>query len=247
MERLNKFLARKGIASRRKCDVLIQAGKVKVEGKVVTDPAIKVPENAKIEVEGFSFLPEEKVVYIMFYKPRGYLTTLWDPYDRPTIMKFFTQVPYRIFPVGRLDADSEGLLLLTNDGEINYVLTHPRFQVEKKYLVYVNGKVEEEALHFLSRGVVIKGVSYRILWGRVREHHPTYTVTEVTLCEGKKHEIRILFDYLGHPVLRLIRVSAGPIHLDLKLLPGSWRYFEEEEIEILREYVKGRKLCLKKE
>lgn len=247
MERLNKFLARKGIASRRKCDVLIQAGKVKVEGKVVTDPATKVPENAKIEVEGFSFLPEEKIVYIMFYKPRGYLTTLWDPHGRPTIMRFFTHVPYRIFPVGRLDVDSEGLLLLTNDGETNYILTHPRFQAEKKYVVYVSGKIEKEALRFLSRGVIIKNVPYRILWGAVREYYPTYTVTEISLCEGKKHEIRILFDYLGHPVLRLIRISTGPIHLDPKLLPGSWRYLGEEEIMTLRDYARRRKLCLAKE
>ncbi len=177
----------------------------------------------------------------MFYKPRGYLTTVSDPHGRPTIMEFFQEVPCRIFPVGRLDYESEGLLLLTNDGEISYVLTHPRFQVEKKYLVYGSGRIEEEALRFLERGTVIKGVPYRILSGIIREYHPEYTIVEVVLCEGKKHEIRIMFDYLGHPVLRLIRMSMGPIELDDKLLPGSWRYLERNEVTLLKNYVKEKR------
>ncbi|MEN3185563.1 MAG: pseudouridine synthase [Atribacterota bacterium] len=241
MERLNKFLARKGIASRRKCDELIKEGKVKVAGKVVTNPATKVNEDAQIEVEGYSLSQEEKSIYIMFYKPRGYLTTVWDPHGRSTVMDFFKGIPNRIFPVGRLDYDSEGLLFLTNDGEVNYVLTHPRFQVEKRYLVYAIGKVKEEALRFMERGVVVKGVSYRIVSGVIRACHPEYTVVEIILAEGKKHEIRILFDYLGHPVLRLIRISMGPIMLDNTLLPGKWRYFWKDEVVRLKEYVKEKK------
>jgi len=241
MERLNKLLAKRGVASRRKCDELIKAGKVKVAGQVVTNPATRVSQDTLIEVEGRPLLQEEKTTYIMFYKPRGYLTTVSDPHGRPTIMSFFREVPYRIFPVGRLDYESEGLLLLTNDGEISYVLTHPRFQVEKKYLVYGSGRIEEEALRFLERGAVIKGVSYRILSGTIREYHAEYTIAEVVLCEGKKHEIRIMFDYLGHPVLRLIRMSMGPIELDDKLLPGSWRYLKKNEVTRLKNYVKEKR------
>lgn len=241
MERLNKFLARRGIASRRKCDDLIKEGKVKVAGKVVTNPATRISEDAQVEVEGYPLPREEQSVYIMFYKPRGYLTTVWDPHGRSTIMEFFKGIPHRIFPVGRLDYESEGLLFLTNDGEISYVLTHPRFQVEKRYLVYAAGRVEEEALRFMERGAVIKGVSYRIISGVVRVSHPEYTVVEVILTEGKKHEIRILFDYLGHPVLRLIRISMGPIILDDALLPGQWRYFREDEVVRLKAYVREKK------
>jgi len=242
MERLNKLLARRGVASRRKCDALIQEGKVKVAGEVITNPATRVREDAIIEVEGRLLLRDEIPVYIMFYKPRGYLTTVHDPHGRPTVMEFFKKMPYRVFPVGRLDYESEGLLILTNDGEVSYVLMHPRFQVEKKYLVYGAGKIEEEALQFLQRGAVIKGVPYRIVSATIRERNTEYTVVEVVLCEGKKHEIRIMFDYLGHPVLRLIRMSMGPINLDTSLLPGNWRYLKSDEVRILKEYVKERKI-----
>lgn len=240
MERLNKFLARKGVASRRKCDELIKAGKVKVEGKVVTNPALRVGDGVLVEVDGF-ILREEQPTYIMLYKPRGYLTTVSDPYGRPTVMEFLRKLPTRVFPVGRLDGESEGLLILTNQGEVSYVLTHPRFQVEKRYLVYGAGKVEEEALRFLERGIMVKGIPYRILSGTIRGYEPDYTIMELVLGEGKKREIRIMFDYLGHPVLRLIRTSMGPIVLDSKLLPGHWRHFTKEEVRLLEKYVKEKK------
>ncbi len=241
MERLNKLLAQCGIASRRKCDQLIKEGKVRVNGEIITNPASKFPENVTIEVAGVPFLAKEEFIYLMFYKPRGCLTTLHDPYGRKTIMAFLQGIPHRFFPVGRLDYESEGLLLLTNDGEMSHTLTHPRFQVEKEYLIFAAGKVSEEALRCLERGIMVKGVAYGIRAGKIREYRENDTVLEVTLCEGKKHEIRIMFDFLNHPVLRLIRTAMGPIHLDERLLPGRWRYLTEKELVLLRKYTKERR------
>ncbi|MEN3202673.1 MAG: pseudouridine synthase [Atribacterota bacterium] len=240
MERLNKFLARAGIASRRKCDQLIAEGRVTVNGVVVTNPATRVSENDIVLVDNVPVCLEHRTVYVMLHKPPGYLTTLSDPYGRKTIAELIRDIPYRVFPVGRLDRDSEGLLLLTNDGFLTYVFTHPRFGVEKQYLVYVQGKVQEEDLVRLQKGFLRGGETYRIASGEVLDTFGNTSLVSVTLTEGKKHEVRILFDSLGLPVVRLIRVSMGPIVLDSELPPGKWRYLRKDEEERLLEYLARR-------
>lgn len=240
MERLNKFLARAGVASRRKCDRLIAEGRVTVNGIVVTNPATRVSENDLVLVDNVPVRPVERHVYVELHKPRGYLTTLKDPYGRKTIAELLQNIPYRVFPVGRLDRDSEGLLLLTNDGFLTYVFTHPRFGVEKRYLVHVQGEVQAEDLEKLKAGIPRGEECYRIVSGRVLEREGGTSLVEVVLTEGKKHEVRILFDALGFPVIRLIRVGMGPLTLDPELPPGKWRYLRKDEEEKLRAYLAER-------
>lgn len=240
MERLNKFLARAGIASRRKCDQLVAEGRVTVNGVVVTNPATRVSQTDWVMVDNIPVYSVERPVYIEFYKPPGYLTTLKDPYGRRTIAELIEDIPYRVFPVGRLDRDSEGLLLLTNDGFLTHVFTHPRFGVEKRYIVHVEGHVTEGDLMRLREGIARQEVLYRIESGQVLSITGKMSVVEVTLTEGKKHEVRILFDSLGFPVVRLVRVSMGPIVLDPGLPPGKWRYLHQEEEKRLQSYLAER-------
>ncbi|HOQ67253.1 MAG TPA: pseudouridine synthase [Candidatus Atribacteria bacterium] len=236
MERLNKFLAQAGVASRRKCDQLIKEGKVTVDGRVVTSPGEKVRGEEIIKVENKIVEKKEELVYVELYKPRGYITTVCDPRGRPTVMELVPEITTRVFPVGRLDSESEGLLFLTNDGALSYFLTHPRFEVEKKYLVYVSGEINERELSVLKRGIIVKEIPYRIRQGKIRDVYSNCSIVEVVLIEGKKHEIRIMFDYLGYPVLRLIRVGMGPLSLDENLLPGEWRYLSSKEVQLLQKY-----------
>lgn len=236
MERLNKFLAQAGIASRRKCDLLIKEGKVTVNGQLITNPGEKVKGEEIIKVEGKIVKKKGELVYIQLYKPRDYLTTLSDPRGRQTVAELLSGVATRVFPVGRLDSESEGLLIFTNDGALSYFLTHPRFEVEKKYLVYVEGELREGELSVLKKGFVVKNIFYHIRQGEIKEVSTNCSIVEVILTEGKKHEIRIMFDYLGHPVLRLIRISMGPLLLDKNLLPGKWRYLSDKEIQLLQKY-----------
>lgn len=235
-ERLNKFLAKAGVAARRKCDRLIQEGRVMVNGEVVLSPGYRVTERDQVTVDGKPVeFTGEQFVYFQLYKPRGYLTTLFDPLGRKTVAELVRNIPVRVFPVGRLDQDSEGLLLFTNDGQLAYVLAHPRFEVEKEYLVYVAGEVTLQELDTLKRGIEFNEKSYRIREGSVIKKNTSLSLVRVTLTEGKKHEVKILFEEIGHPVLRLIRVRMGPVILDSGLLPGKWRYLNAHEVKALQD------------
>ncbi|HSV31680.1 MAG TPA: pseudouridine synthase [Atribacteraceae bacterium] len=228
-ERLNKFLARLGVASRRGCEEIIRAGRVAISGKPAIDPGRLVLTGESVTLDGKPLIRQERTVYIKFYKPRDVLTTVRDPFGRKTVMSFFSEVPDRIYPVGRLDQDSEGLLLLTNDGALTYRLTHPRFEIPKKYRVFVSGTIELEELDFLKSGIEKNGTTYRIASGEIKGYTRDCSIVDLILFEGKKHEIRILFDSLKHPVLRLIRLAMGPFILDQNILPGQWKYFTQEE------------------
>ncbi len=239
--RINKYLALAGVGSRRLCDRLVQDGRVRKNGHPVASPAESVTDDDVVEVDGKRVSRYKEKIYIMFYKPRGALTTARDPQGRPTVMSYLKDLPFRLFPVGRLDADSEGFLLCTNDGEAAYVLTHPRFEVEKRYRVCASGQLTRHHLERMRGGIVFKGATYRILSGSVIASHSHLTIAEVILTEGKKHEIRILFDSMDCPVLRLIRLSMGPLCLDDRLLPGSSRHLTRQEVHVLHEYIKEKK------
>ncbi len=231
--RLAKFLARAGVTSRRKAEDLIRAGRVRVNGQVVTELGFKVdPERDRVEVDQRRVrLPSR--VYYRFYKPRGYLTSLKDPHGRPTIATFLKALPAGVFPVGRLDRDSEGLLLLTNDGDLAQRLLHPRYQLLRVYRVWLSKPPREDLLRrFQKEGLEIEG--RRVypeeikFWGR-RGREWVY---QVKLREGRKREVRRIFAAAGSRVKRLVRIQFGPLRLgDLK--PGEIRPLKPKELEEL--------------
>ncbi|MDI6690073.1 MAG: pseudouridine synthase [Actinomycetota bacterium] len=236
LERLHKVMAQAGVASRRKCEHLILEGRVKVNGQVVQTLGAKVdPSEDKIEVNGKALQFTAERLYILLNKPAGYLTTMMDPFNRPTIVDLIEEET-RVFPVGRLDRESEGLLLLTNDGELAYRLTHPRYKVEKTYLVEVRGHPEETILRMLRRGVVLEDGLTASAKVDVLERGRESTVVEITIWEGRKRQVRRMFEKVGHPVIRLRRISLGPIELGY-LPPGRYRFLHPSEIKALRKTI----------
>ncbi len=238
-ETLQKLIARAGVTSRRKAEELIRAGRVKIDGQVVCELGLKVdPEKSDIRVDDQP-LRLEPPVYLLLHKPAGYLTALSDPHGRRTIKDLIKEVPYRVFPVGRLDNATEGLLILTNDGELAHRLLHPRYGVEKVYHAQVKGHPRPEKIKWLiEEGVIVEGQRVRPRsikqLGRTRRT----TMFEVVVTEGRKREIRRLFAAIGHPVRYLKRVRFGPLTLgDLPI--GGWRYLSPEEVQALKKIIKG--------
>ncbi|NPB09947.1 MAG: rRNA pseudouridine synthase [Thermodesulfobacteria bacterium] len=236
--RLNKYLAEAGVASRRKADELIRAGRVTVDGAVVKEVGQKVdPERQEIAVDGKPVRPAPKVYYL-FYKPAGYLTALSDPHGRPTIASFLKRLPYRVFPVGRLDADTEGLLLLTNDGELANRLLHPRYGIKRLYEATVKGHPSPAAIkRLLEEGIEVEGRRVYPKAIRLKGKGPHTSTYEVVVGEGRKREVRKLFASIGHPVLKLKRLAFGPLALR-GLRPGEIRPLSPKELRTLRKVLK---------
>ena len=240
-QRLQKIIAAAGIASRRKAEELISSGRVQVNGQAVTELGSKADaERDHIRVDGKLLKKPQQYRYFMLNKPKGVVTTVSDPEGRPTVMKFFARAGARVFPVGRLDYQSEGLLLMTNDGDLANVLTSAASQVEKTYLVKVSGKPREEALEQLRHGVMIERGRRGEREGRVMTQparislirdtdNPWY---EVVLTEGKNREIRKMFEEVGHFVEKVRRVGFGPLVLDVP--PGETRELNEDEVTQLK-------------
>ncbi|MBX6378762.1 MAG: rRNA pseudouridine synthase, partial [Clostridia bacterium] len=232
-ERLQRFLARCGAASRRRAEELIVAGRVSVNGRVVRELGTKVdPQRDDVRLDGRRLRPEPPV-YLLLHKPRGVLTTLRDPQGRPTVAELVRDVGARVFPVGRLDWDSSGLLLMTNDGELAARLMHPRYGVTKVYRVTVTGLVADADLERLRRGVRLQEGTVRPVAVRVLGRRGGETLLEVTLREGRYREVRRLLAALGYEVRELVRVQEGPIRLG-ELTPGSVRPLTDGEIRRLR-------------
>jgi len=235
--RLNKFLAQCGVASRREADRLIGHGKVKVNGRVVDQMGVRIDESRdRVEVNGRPIQPERRSVFVMLNKPAGFLVTMNDPLGRPTVRKLLPGLPRGVVPVGRLDFDSEGLLLLTNDGELAFRLTHPRYEVPKTYLVRVDGEVSPETLARLQRGISLekkKAVPDKVV---LLEASRGKSQLRLELHEGRKREVRRMFEAVGHRVNRLRRVEfAG---LTIKNLPvGEWRALLAREVSALKKAV----------
>lgn len=244
--RLQKVLAAAGVASRRTAEEMILAGRVSVNGRVVTTLGTKVdPGRDRVAVDGKALpLQGEPLRYIIFHKPYGCLSTFTDPEGRPTLARYI-QVPERVYSVGRLDFNSEGLLLLTNDGALTHRLTHPRYEHPKEYLVQVEGIPTEEALSALRQGVWVKGrltapAEVEMLPGYpeglvarpVRPGVPT-TWLRIIIHEGRKRQIRHMTAAVGYPTLRLVRIGLGPLRLG-DLPPGQWRDLTPEEVAALK-------------
>ena len=240
-QRLQKIVAAAGIASRRKAEELITSGRVQVNGQTVTALGSKAdPERDHVRVDGKLLKKPQQFRYFMLNKPKGVVTTVSDPEGRPTVMKFFARAGARVFPVGRLDYQSEGLLLMTNDGELANVLTSAASQVEKTYLVKVSGKPTEGELEQLRRGVMIERGRRGEREGRVMTQPAKISLVrdtdnpwyEVVLTEGKNREIRKMFEEVGHFVEKVRRVGFGPLVLDVP--PGETRELSEDEVTQLK-------------
>jgi 23S rRNA pseudouridine2605 synthase len=232
MERLNKFLAHAGVGSRRHCEELISAGRVSVDGKTVRELGTKVDPGQKVTVDGQP-IHAERCVYWLVNKPRGYLCTNHDPAGRPLAIDLVPHVSQRVYTVGRLDEDSEGLLLLTNDGDLANRLMHPRFGVEKTYLVQVAGHPTKEDMLQLLKGVYLSEGHVRARKVKRMKTQGESTWLRIVLSEGKNREIRRMLARLGHKVMRLKRIAIGPVKIG-NLAGGKARRLTAGEVEGLR-------------
>src|SRR5437660_2657376 len=232
-ERLHKILAHAGVGSRRKCEELIAAGRVSVDGQAVRELGRKLEaDQHEIRVDGEP-IHAERPVYWLVNKPRGYLCTNYDPAGRPRAVDLVPHVRQRVYTVGRLDEDSEGLLLLTNDGELANRLMHPRYGVDKTYLVQVAGNPSPDDLHQLLKGVWLSDGHVHARRVKRMRHQGASTWVEIVLSEGKNREIRRMLARLGHKVMRLRRIALGRVHLG-RLGLGKSRPLKANELESLR-------------
>lgn len=240
-ERLQKILSSAGVASRRAAETLISQGRVSVNGRTVTELGTKAdPARDEIRVDGRRIKAVQTLRYLLVYKPRGYVTTRSDPQKRRTIMELLAGVREYVYPVGRLDYDSEGLLLVTNDGDLAAALTHPRHEVAREYRAMVAGVPDDRALQKLARGIVLDGrrtspaVVKRLAPDR-RETADT-AMLSVTIREGRNRQVRRMCEAIGHPVQRLTRVRFGPLTA-AGMKPGAVRDLTPAEIRALKRLV----------
>jgi len=231
--RLQKLLAQSGVASRRKCEELMLAGLVEVDGEVVTRLGTKVdPATAVIRVDGKRLPPVSPNVYLVLNKPRGVVSTMSDPEGRRTLQDLVDDRPERLFHVGRLDTDTDGLILLTNDGDFAHRMAHPSYEVDKTYVAEVDGAVTRATLKTLLDGVTLEDGPVQVSSAKVRSTHGDRSLVELVIHEGRNRIVRRLMDHVGHPVRQLTRTQIGPVRL-AGLKQGSLRELDEREIGTL--------------
>nr|WP_314278022.1 pseudouridine synthase [uncultured Peptostreptococcus sp.] len=237
--RINKYIAGSGLTSRRKAELLIQEGRVKVNGNTIYDLGHQVDENTDlIEVDGKKIsLKEEKMVYIILNKPEGYISSVKDQFGRKDIMLLVSDIKERIYPVGRLDYETSGLLLMTNDGDLTYKLTHPKHEFEKVYIASIKGIPNKEELESFRNGLVID--NYTTSKAKISilksDNKKNYSVCKVSIHEGRNRQVRKMFFAIGHPVMNLKRVGLGRININ-NLEPGKYRHLSQEELAYLKKF-----------
>ena len=231
--RLQKYLASCGVASRRSAEKMIANGQVSVDGEIVTEMGTQVSEGQTVLVNGKLVQPESEKHYVMYHKPAGEMTTVTDPEGRATVLDKFREYPVRLYPVGRLDYDSEGLLLLTNDGDITKRMLHPSCEVDKVYLARISNQITPSEASRLERGVMVDGRKTSKAKVRILSVTNLYSDILITIHEGRNRQVRKMVEQVGHQVVLLRRVRFGPLSLDT-LPRGQWRPLTEEEIESLR-------------
>ena len=237
MIRLQKFIAHAGVCSRRSAEALIRSGRVSIDGEICTKLGSKIdPYTNVIYVDQTRIVEKRPYTHLLLNKPKGVLTTVHDPSGRTTVMDILKRVPCRVYPVGRLDKDSEGLLFFTNDGALAHRLLHPSYKVSKTYRVTVMGRPSNADIARLRQGIILQGrmtlpCKIRVLSATIRS-----TVLEIVLREGRKRQIKGMLNTVRHPVIRLIRTRIGPMYLG-KLLPGKYRMLADSEVESLKKAV----------
>ena len=234
-ERLQKVMAEYGVASRRKSEEMIYAGKVKVNGRLVTEPGLKIDKDRDvIEVDGEIIKSPEKKIYILLNKPSGYITSVRDQFGRPTVLDLLKGISTRVFPIGRLDYDTEGLLILSNDGELTYRITHPKHSIDKTYRALVRGEVKGEDIKIFERGMAIEDYIIAPAKMEIVRYSKGNSVIDITMHEGRNRQVRKMCSAIGHEVIRLRRIKIGDIGLG-GLKTGEWRYLKDSEIRYLKE------------
>lgn len=229
-ERLQKLLAKAGMASRRGAEALIRAGRIRVNGQVVTELGLKAdPTQDTIVCDGKEVHFEQKV-YVLLNKPSGYVTTMSDPQGRPIVTDLLTGFKERLFPVGRLDLETEGALLMTNDGEMANAILHPRYHVNKTYEAWVSGFPRPEQLHLLEQGIMLEGVTTLPAQVRVLKRSKHQSLVEIILHEGKKRQVRKMFQAINHKVVHLKRTAYGQLRLGT-LGPGKYRILDDKDLK----------------
>lgn len=238
-ERIAKFLARAGIASRRASEEIVAAGRVSVNGAVISEPGTKIVAGTdEVRLDGVVVEPPVELVYLMLNKPMGVMTTLDDPQGRPTVADYIPSGMGRLFPVGRLDYTTTGLLLLTNDGELAHLMMHPRHHVPKLYYAVVDGIPDLGDLTHLRKGVELDDGLTSPAAARIVQVRERTAAVELTLREGRKRQVRRMLSAIGHPVISLSRTAYGPLTLG-DLAEGAVRALEPAEVEALRASAKG--------
>lgn len=228
--RLNKYISQSGVSSRRAADQLISEGHVKVNGRIVKDLGVKVdPIKDSVKVHGKLVKPAQQLIYLMFHKPKSTLTTMEDPLERKTVADYLEQFPVRLFPVGRLDWNTEGLLLFTNDGDFANKITHPQSEIPKTYIVKVEGTPKPEKIQKLLKGVSIIGgkVRFRSI-EKMRKKDTKHSWYKVVLTQGLNRQIRNMFEKIGHDVLKLQRIAIGSLELG-NLKRGDFQILTETQ------------------
>ena len=234
LERLQKRIASSGYTSRRKAETLITDGKVKVNGHVVTELGTKVSNSDTVEVEGIKLEQEDKI-YILFNKPAQVITSVSDDRGRKVVTDYFKDIETRIYPVGRLDYDTSGLLLLTNDGEFTNLMTHPRYHIKKKYVAKLKGYLMREEVKALEKGIELEDGFTQPAQVKVKnqDKDKNTTLVEITISEGRNRQVRRMFEHFGHQVSKLTRIQFGP--LDIKgLNAGEGRVLTPHEVKTIR-------------
>ncbi|WP_251520775.1 MULTISPECIES: pseudouridine synthase [Staphylococcus] len=234
-ERLQKRIANSGYTSRRKAETLIAEGKVKVNGQTVTELGTKVRPSDTVEVEGVKIEQEDKI-YILFYKPSQVITSVSDDKGRTVVTDYFKQLETRIYPVGRLDYDTSGLLLLTNDGDFTNLMTHPRYKIQKKYVAKLKGYLMREEVKSLERGIQLEDGMTQPAAVKIKsqDKEKNTTLVEITISEGRNRQVRRMFEHFGYQVSKLQRIEFGPLNLK-GLNAGDGRVLTPHEVKIMRQ------------
>ncbi|MEA4869569.1 MAG: pseudouridine synthase [Christensenella sp.] len=235
MMRLQKYLAESGVASRRASETLINAGRVSVNGEAATLGMSVDPETDTVLLDGKSVRQAEELITIMLYKPKGVVSTSDDPQGRRTVQEYVKDIPARLYNIGRLDLNSEGLLLMTNDGELAHRMTHPKFSVEKTYYAICDGKLMPSEIAALTNGVSLEdGMTAPAKLAHIRPTKTGDTSFLITIHEGKNRQIRRMLEAVGHRTLRLKRERFGPLSIG-EMKPGETRRLSEEELRALKQ------------
>ncbi len=233
MIRLQKYLAERGIASRRKCEELISLGRVSVNGVIITEMGFKLNGDEEVYVNNKLVENREQLEYVMLNKPEGYITSSHDQFERPTVLDLVSDTDNRLFPVGRLDYDTSGLLLLTNDGDLTFKLTHPKHNVDKTYIARVVGIPAKHEIRKMEQGLVIDGYKLSPCKCFIVNSSENEASLKIVIHEGKNRQVRKMCEAIGHRCVNLIRIATGELELG-ELKKGEYRHLTDDEIDYLK-------------